>query len=120
MKKSELGTYKKYEFKFSLESPKLTQKTQKSGWFLLDVENGDIFNGRGYVWIFETKQQALAHKQKQHSSNKLAARLDGPWKITGMEELLLDYMTRPMYIPDPRSEWTTDGTDLVNDDSPEV
>ncbi len=56
----------------------------RRAWIMWDMCNGHACNqsdpGKGYLWVFKTKREALLHRRKQHSNN-LNARLSMPFKI---------------------------------------
>lgn len=58
----------------------------RRAWIMWDLDNGHAHNqndpGRGYLWVFKTKSDALKHRKKQHAK-KLCARLSKPFKIEG-------------------------------------
>ncbi len=62
----------------------------KTIWVMLDSSNGFYFQPQGkiYIWMFNTKKQALSHYTKQNS-NKHNARLRYPIKCTIVEEVSL-------------------------------
>lgn len=51
-----------------------------------DLDNGHAHYtrdpGKGYMWVFTTKREALEHRRKQHR-NKMNARLSQPFKLEG-------------------------------------
>lgn len=42
----------------------------RSAWIMFDLENGHAWgkndSGKGYIWIFSTRKEALEHRRKQH------------------------------------------------------
>lgn len=48
-------------------------------WLLFDIDNGDYWDNRGYVWWFRTRSAALEHKKWQ-AEQKHCATLIGPYK----------------------------------------
>lgn len=46
------------------------QSAWRRAWIMFDLDNGhkcgrnDV--GKGYLWVFETKAKALAHRKEQH------------------------------------------------------
>jgi hypothetical protein len=55
----------------------------RKAWIMWDLDNGHISNGgngKGYMWVFSTRKEAVEHRQKQHKSG--GARLSKPIKIT--------------------------------------
>lgn len=50
-------------------------------WVMFDLDNGHQWNsrdiGKGYIWVFESRKKALAHRKAQHS-NRDNARLSYP------------------------------------------
>ena len=46
-------------------------------WFLFDISNGGL-GVRNYVWWFESRAKARAHKKEQHADSS-HARLAGPF-----------------------------------------
>jgi hypothetical protein len=57
----------------------------KRAWLCFDLDNGDSNNkndpGKGYVWVFKTREEARKHKQKQKDM-KFGARLSQPIKVS--------------------------------------
>lgn len=57
----------------------------RQAWIMWDLDNGHAYDkkdiGKGYIWVFSTKKEALEHRKKQHS-NPDFARLSMPKKIT--------------------------------------
>ena len=55
-------------------------------WVMWDLDNGHAHGkndpGKGYMWIFETRKEALIHRKLQHKI-KFGARLSMPFKIEG-------------------------------------
>lgn len=53
-------------------------------WVMWDLDNGHAWNkqdsGKGYLWVFPTKKEALEHKRKYHKGSD-KARLSKPIKI---------------------------------------
>lgn len=49
-------------------------------WVLLDKDNGSPEYGIGYLWLFSSKKEAVAHKKAQNAK-KICARLVGTWHI---------------------------------------
>lgn len=53
-------------------------------WFMVDLDNGHRsgkpWEGIGYVWVFKTKKEAMAHRSKQHKK-KTNARLSLPVRV---------------------------------------
>lgn len=54
--------------------------SKKHIWLLFDVSNGDI-SSRRYVWWFDSRQKARAHKHWQNHILKNKAKLVGPFKF---------------------------------------
>jgi hypothetical protein len=48
-------------------------------WVLFDMDNGDP-SSRRYLWWFETREKARAHKKRQNSRWPSSARLAGPFR----------------------------------------
>ena len=57
----------------------------RQAWICFDLVNGHYWNqndpGKGYMWVFKTRQEALAHRRAQHKM-KHGAQLSYPTKIT--------------------------------------
>lgn len=58
----------------------------RRAWIMWDLDNGHAWgkndSGKGYMWVFPTKKEALAHKKEQ-SARKHGAKLSAPFKIEG-------------------------------------
>jgi hypothetical protein len=56
----------------------------RRAWIMWDLDNGHSWGGndpgKGYVWVFKTRKEALEHRKKQHKG-RLNARLSKPIKI---------------------------------------
>lgn len=44
----------------------------RSAWIMFDLENGHSCgkndSGKGYIWIFSTRKEALKHRKNQHDN----------------------------------------------------
>ena len=53
----------------------------RRAWILFDLDNGHSWGGndvgKGYMWVFKTKKEAIEHKKKQNKM-KFGARLSKP------------------------------------------
>ena len=58
----------------------------RRAWILWDLDNGHAWdkrdNGKGYMWVFSSRKEAISHRRKQHK-NEYYARLSMPLKIEG-------------------------------------
>lgn len=56
----------------------------RRAWLLFDLDNGHSWglndSGKGYVWVFKTKKEAIAHKKLQ-KTKPFAAQLSPPIKV---------------------------------------
>lgn len=56
----------------------------RRAWLLFDLDNGHSWglndHGKGYVWVFKTKKEAIAHKKLQ-KARPFAAQLSPPIKV---------------------------------------
>ena len=54
----------------------------RRAWIMWDLDNGHAWNrndpGKGYMWVFKTKKDALEHKRQSKN-----VRLSAPFKIEG-------------------------------------
>ena len=56
----------------------------KHAWIMWDLDNGGPCRrlpGRGYMWVFKTREEARKHRKAQHR-RKHYARLSQPFKIS--------------------------------------
>ncbi len=62
----------------------------RRAWIMWDMGNGHAMNkndpGKGYMWVFKTRKEAMTHRKKQHS-NKKSVRLSMPFKIEGDRDI---------------------------------
>ena len=58
----------------------------RRAWCMWDLDNGHAYGerdpGKGYIWLFATKKEALDHRKKQHQK-KFGASLSLPFLIKG-------------------------------------
>lgn len=58
----------------------------RRAWIMWDLDNGHAHSktdpGKGYLWVFSTRENARSHRKKQHA-NEGNARLSLPFKIEG-------------------------------------
>ena len=58
----------------------------RRAWIMWDLDNGHAWDkqdpGKGYMWVFPTRKEALMHRRKQHKK-KFGAELSMPFKIEG-------------------------------------
>ena len=56
----------------------------RRAWIMFDLDNGHSWGkndpGKGYIWVFRTKREALAHKKYQNT-REFAAKLSPPIKV---------------------------------------
>lgn len=58
----------------------------RRAWIMWDMDNGHAWGqndaGKGYLWVFSTRKDAMTHRKAQHSK-KHHAKLSMPFKIEG-------------------------------------
>ncbi len=58
----------------------------RRAWAMWDLDNGHAHgkndSGKGYLWVFKTRKEALKHRREQHKFEE-CARLSKPFKIEG-------------------------------------
>lgn len=63
----------------------------RRAWLMWDMDNGHAWHhgdaGKGYLWVFSTRQEALAHRKQQHAKPD-AVRLSMPFKVEGNRKSL--------------------------------
>lgn len=64
----------------------------RRAWIMWDLDNGHAWSsgdpGRGYMWVFKTRKEAMEHRRIQHQNPK-NVRLSLPFKIEGDRSMLL-------------------------------
>lgn len=62
----------------------------RRAWIMWDLANGHACSkndpGKGYMWVFKTRREALEHRKLQHCK-PLNARLSYPFKIEGNRDI---------------------------------
>ena len=75
---------KNFAVRYDYLTPKYVECGYKKAWVLFDLDNGHSYGkndaGKGYMWVFSTKKQALDHKRSQKSLPN-SAKLSKPIKL---------------------------------------
>jgi len=63
----------------------------RRAWIMWDLDNGHAWSkgdpGRGYLWVFKTKKEAIEHKRQQRKM-EFGAKLSKPFLIEGDRSIL--------------------------------
>lgn len=67
-------------------NPNYVKCGHRRAWLMWDMDNGHSQNnrdtGKGYVWVFSSYKEAMAHRKEQHT-RPFNARLSMPFKVEG-------------------------------------